>query len=184
MEVRMRAIGICLVLGLFAVPLLVGQPALKPSAVLAAPQAAQATAEAMKTFTSSTEVMELLAKAKADHKAGQVVVAERILSLAPYNVNLEYRPVDGAAAVHEKEAEMVYVIDGTGTLITGGNVTEEKRTNDANLTGTGIVNGMSQPLARGDFAIIPENTPHQFAGVKGALVLMTFHVPRPVGTAH
>jgi mannose-6-phosphate isomerase-like protein (cupin superfamily) len=171
----MRAIGVCLVLVLVAALMMGAQPSLKPATVLAAPQAAT---EAMKTFSSSAEITELIAKAKADHKPGQVVTAERILSLAPYNVNLEYRPVDGAAALHEKEAEMVYVIDGTGTLITGGNIIEEKRTNDANLTGTGIAGGKSQPLAKGDFAFIPENTPHQFTGVKGVLVLMTFHVPR------
>jgi len=109
-----------------------------------------------------------------------VMVAEHILSLAPYNANLEYRPVEGAVAVHEKEAEMVYVIDGTGTLTTGGTVVGEKRTNAANLSGTAIDGGTIQKINKGDFAIIPEGTPHQFKPEGGALVLMTLHVARPV----
>ena len=101
------------------------------------------------------------------------MVAEPILSLSPYVTNLEYRPVEGAVAVHEKEAEIVYVIDGGGTLTTGGTVVGEKRTNAANLSGTSIDGGTVQQIGKGDFTIIPEGTPHQFKPAGGPLVLMT-----------
>ena len=133
----------------------------------------------MKTFTSIADVQALLAKAKAERKEGQVMVAEHILSLAPYNANLEYRPIEGAVAVHETEAELVYVIDGSGTLTTGGKVVGEKRTNPKNLSGTSIDGGTAQAISKGDFTIIPEGTPHQFKPSGGPLVLMTLHVPRP-----
>jgi mannose-6-phosphate isomerase-like protein (cupin superfamily) len=151
------------------------QPATPPQAPASAPDAA-----VQKTYTTAAEVQALLAKAKGERKEGHVAVAEHILSLAPYNANLEYRPVDGAVAVHEKEAEMVYVIDGGGTLTTGGKVVGEKRTNAANLSGTAIDGGTTQALNKGDFAIIPEGTPHQFKPANGMLVLMTLHVARPV----
>jgi mannose-6-phosphate isomerase-like protein (cupin superfamily) len=185
----MRTLGISLILALVAAVVLAGRPAASSAVTTAAgaalPQApaAQAEAAAMKTFTSAAEVQALLAKAKAERKEGQVAVAEHILSLAPYTANLEYRPIDGAVAVHEKEAEMVYVIDGGGTLTTGGTVVGEKRTNAANLSGTAIDGGTVQPFNKGDFAIIPEGTPHQFKPANGLLVLMTLHVARPVGGA-
>ena len=137
----------------------------------------------MKIFSSAADVQALLAKAKSERKEGQVMVAEPILSLAPYVTNLEYRPVEGAVAVHEKEAELVYVIDGGGTLTTGGSVMGEKRTNATNLSGTAIDGGTIQTIAKGDFTIIPEGTPHQFKPAGGPLVLMTMHVPRPVVSA-
>jgi mannose-6-phosphate isomerase-like protein (cupin superfamily) len=62
-------------------------------------------------------------------------------------------------------------------------VVGEKRTNDANLSGTAIDGGSTQVINKGDFAIIPEGTPHQFKPSNGPLVLMTLHVPRPVGGA-
>jgi mannose-6-phosphate isomerase-like protein (cupin superfamily) len=185
----MRTLGASLVLALIAaVVAMAGRPAASPASTPTAsklPQspAAQTDAAAMKTFTSAAEVQSLLAKAKAERKEGQVAVAEHILSLAPYTANLEYRPIDGAVAVHEKEAEMVYVIDGGGTLTTGGTVVGEKRTNAANLSGTAIDGGTVQPFNKGDFAIIPEGTPHQFKPANGLLVLMTLHVARPVGGA-
>lgn len=142
----------------------------------------QAAPQPTKTYASAADVQALLAKAKADHKDGQPIVAERILTLAPYAASLEYRTSVGPAAVHEKEAEMFYVIEGSGTLTTGGKLKDEKRQNAENLTGTGIEGGKSQELAKGDFAIVPENTPHWFSKINGTIVLMSLHVPRS-GTA-
>ena len=141
---------------------------------------AQPDPGAMKTFASAADVMALMNKAKADHKPDQPLVAERILQLAPYNVNLEYRTAVGPSSVHEKEAEMFYVIEGTGTMVTGGKLAGEKRTNAENLTGTGIDGGASRNIGKGDFIIVPENTPHWFSAINGTLVLMSLHVPRPV----
>jgi mannose-6-phosphate isomerase-like protein (cupin superfamily) len=132
----------------------------------------------MKTFTSSAEITALIAKAKSDRKGDAPLVAERILSLAPYNANLEYRGAVGPAAVHVKEAEMFYVIDGSATLVTGGKLVNETRPNPDNLNGTAIENGTPQNVAKGDFVIVPENTPHWFSAINGTLVLMSLHVPR------
>lgn len=135
---------------------------------------------AMKTFSSAADVQDLIAKAKADRKDNQPLVTERILSLAPYNANLEYRASVGPAAIHETEAEVFYVIDGAATMVTGGKLTEEKRTNPANLTGTGIEGGTPRNVAKGDFIIVPEGTAHWFSTINSPIVLMTLHVPRPV----
>lgn len=145
---------------------------------------AQAPAETMKTFISSADVAALIAKAKSERKENQPIVAQRLLQLAPYNANLEYRASVGPAAVHEKEAEMFYVIDGSATLVTGGKLTKESRTNAENLTGTGIEGGTPRAVAKGDFVIVPENTPHWFSAINGVVVLMSFHVPRPVPGGH
>lgn len=130
-----------------------------------------------KTYSSAADVKALIAKAKADHKPGQPTTIETILNLAPYQAHLEYRTGVGPAAVHEKEAEMFYVIDGSATLTTGGKLVNEKR-NGANLTGTGIEGGESKQVAKGDFVIVPQNTPHWFSKINGTIVLMSLHVPR------
>ena len=141
-------------------------------------------AQTMKLFASSSDVAALQAKAKTDLKEGQPMVAERILSLAPYNINLEYRPGIAPASIHEKEAELFYVIDGSGTFITGGKLLNEKRTNAANLSGTGLEGGSPRDVAKGDFWIVAENVPHWFSKVNGSITVMTFHVPHPVSAEH
>jgi mannose-6-phosphate isomerase-like protein (cupin superfamily) len=142
-------------------------------------QQSGAPAQAPKTYSSSADVTALIAKAKAARKDNQPIVTENILRLAPYNASLEYRGSVGPAAIHEKEAEFFYVIDGTGTMTTGGKLVGETRNGD-NLTGTAIEGGTSRNIGKGDFIVVPENTAHWFSKIDGTLVLMSLHAPRPV----
>src|SRR4051794_34221553 len=84
---------------------------------------------APKLNATSAEITAMMAKAKAERKQDQANFIQPILSLAPYGANLEYRAAVGPAATHAKEAEMFYVIDGGGTLITGGKITNETHPN-------------------------------------------------------
>jgi len=131
----------------------------------------------MKTYAASADVQALIANARKIHKAEPTII-QPILILAPYRASLEYRTATGPAAVHEKEAEFFYVIDGSATLTTGGKLVDEKRQNPTNLGGSGITGGQSRIVAKGDFIVVPENTPHQFTDIKGELIQMSLHVPR------
>ena len=141
-------------------------------------QGAAPPAQALKTFASSADVTALIAKARATRKPDQANLIQPLLQLAPYTANLEYRAGVANAAVHEKEAELFYVVDGSGTLVTGGTLKAETRTNAENLSGSGIEGGKSQHVAKGDFIMVPENTPHWFSAIEGSLTLMSIHLPR------
>jgi mannose-6-phosphate isomerase-like protein (cupin superfamily) len=138
------------------------------------------TAPAVTQFMSDKDIMGLIEKAKADRKGDAPMVAEPILLLAPYRAQLEYRPGTGPAAVHEKDAELFVVLQGTGNIVTGGKVVDEKRVNANNLSGPSIADGHSQAVVKGDMLIVPANTPHQVIPTGGApIVVMTMHVPFP-----
>jgi mannose-6-phosphate isomerase-like protein (cupin superfamily) len=143
-----------------------------------APLLAQQPAE--KTFTSASDVSAMIAKAKAERKPDQPNFVQPLLLANPYRVNLEYRVagVDSNPNVHETEAEIFYVVEGGGTLTTGGKLRDEKRVNPTNLTGTAIDGGTPHKIAKGDFFLVPENTPHWFTKTDGTLVVMSVHVPR------
>jgi mannose-6-phosphate isomerase-like protein (cupin superfamily) len=133
-----------------------------------------------KTFASASDVASMIAKAKNERKPDQANFIQPLLQAAPYTANLEYRVkgVDTTPNVHEKEAELFYVIDGGGTLTTGGRLRDEKRLNPTNVTGSGIEGGASRHIAKGDFFLVPENTPHGFTETEGSLVIMSVHLPR------
>ena len=151
--------------------------------VIASGAIAQPAPAPMKNFIANGEIASLVAKAKADRKDNQPLVAEPILSLAPYRAQIEYRPATSPAAVHEKDAELMFVLEGAGNIVTGGKLTEEKRTNANNLSGASIDGGKTQAVVKGEWFFVPENTPHQVVPTGGApIVLITMHVPRPTGT--
>ena len=142
------------------------------SAFAAAPACAQnaaaPTAPMMKLFTSSADIQALIAKEKATvRKDGQVVVSLPVIVNGPYRGTLDYRPVPGTAEAHDDQAALIYVVDGSGVMTTGGT-----------KTGTGINGGTDQPLAKGDFAFWTVGMLHQFTKAN-ELVVMVMHVPKP-----
>lgn len=161
------------VLALAAAATLVGAT----SASAQAPATSRPQPLAIKVFASTANVEALIAKAKRDHKPGQAVVIEPLLHVTPYTANLEYRTSVGAAAIHVHEDEFFYVISGSGTLVTGGKLTHAVHTNAENLSGDSIVGGTATRVAKGDFIVVPENTPHWFSAIDGSIVDMSLHVP-------
>lgn len=134
---------------------------------------------AAKLFASSADVRAMIAKAKAERKADQPNFSQPIVALAPYSANLEYRVggLNAPASTHAKDAEMFYVVEGSGTVVTGGRLQNERATNADNASGTGIEGGDSRRIAAGDFVLVPQGTPHWFTQIDGALVLMALHLP-------
>jgi mannose-6-phosphate isomerase-like protein (cupin superfamily) len=152
--------------------------------LLAVVAASSATAQQPPTsvtkFMSDKDITALIDKAKADRKGDAPMVPEPILLLAPYKAQLEYRPGTAPAALHEKDAELMVVLQGTGDILTDGKLVGEKRVNAANLSGTSISDGVSHKVVKGDMILIPPNVPHQVIPSGGApIVLMTMHVPLP-----
>ena len=156
---------------------------LSSAALAQQPPAPGAAPAAAKLFAASADVTAMMAKAKSERKPDQPNFIQPIVQLAPYNANLEYRVagVKAPASVHEREAEMFYVIEGSGTLVTGGTLREEKRTNAENLSGSAIEGGASRRLVKGDWVMVPEKTAHWFTQIDGTLVLMSIHLPHAAG---
>jgi mannose-6-phosphate isomerase-like protein (cupin superfamily) len=142
--------------------------------------AAQAGAQPAKTFASAADVEKMIEKAKNERAPDQPNFIQQIVRLPPYNANLEYRVagIDTPATLHETEAEIVFVVDGAGMFVSGGTLTEERRTNATNRAGKEVEGGTSQRIAKGDYVFIPENTPHAFRKTEGRLVIMSLHMPR------
>jgi mannose-6-phosphate isomerase-like protein (cupin superfamily) len=93
-----------------------------------------------------------------------------MIRLTPYNVNMEHRILGQGGSVHENEAELFYVMDGAGTLLTGGK-----------LNGTTIEGGVSRRVAKGDWIMVPAGVPHQYPAVEaGGLTLMALHLPKKI----
>jgi mannose-6-phosphate isomerase-like protein (cupin superfamily) len=154
-------------------------PLIVALAAAAATASAQAPDQAQRTFASAADVTAMIARAKAERKPDQANFAQPLLRAAGYTAQLEYRVkgVDTTPNVHEKEAELVYVVDGGGTFTMGGKLRGERRVNASNVTGAGIDGGTPRHIAKGDFIMIPENTAHGFSETDGTLVIVSFHVP-------
>jgi mannose-6-phosphate isomerase-like protein (cupin superfamily) len=140
---------------------------------------AQGAPPDLKTMASSADIQALITKARA--MPPKPLISQPIVGTGAYRASLEYRSGPAApAAIHDAEAELMVVVDGSGTLTTGGTLAEPTRSNPANQAGSSIQGGTPNHLTKGDMTIVPAGVPHQIAGDAGTgIVLMTFHVPSP-----
>src|SRR5262245_6377726 len=73
------------------------------------------------------------------------------LQLAPYNVNMEHRVnMPQNASIHDKEAELFYIIDGGGTIVTGGKMVNGNRQDADNWNGTDMQGGTAKKERKGE----------------------------------
>src|ERR1700754_4089998 len=125
---------------------------------------------AEKLYTSAAEVQAAMVKAKAEHKSDTVNTVEPLALVAGYPVQLEYRTGTTPASIHPVQDEFIEVVDGACTFVTGGTL-ENAGTPAATITG-----GASRRIAKGDYVLVPANTPHKYTEVQG-LVIIALHMP-------
>jgi glc operon protein GlcG len=84
-----------------------------------------------------------------------------------YMVHASRRDSAGLAEVHAKDTDIIYVLGGTATIVTGGSVIDGKETAADEVRGTRIDNGDRRLLAKGDVMIVPNGIPHWFQEIRG-----------------
>ena len=134
-----------------------------------------------KLFASAAEVDAALAKAKAEHKGDNTNTAIVLVSVGPYPVALEYRTGTTSPSVHKGRAELIYVEDGGCTLVTGGKLVNAKEGAGGNMSGTAIEGGTPRKITKGDYILVPPDTPHWYTEVQGTFVSVTLHMPMTAG---
>ncbi len=87
-----------------------------------------------------------------------------------YMVHASRRDTAGQAEVHARDTDIIYVLDGAATMVTGGTVADAKTTAPDEIRGASIAAGESRRLVKGDVMIIPNGTPHWFKEVDGPVL--------------
>lgn len=142
--------------------------------LLAAPALAQDAPPRL--YAAKGDIAAAMAKAASAIKPGQPMAGEPLLVLGGYRATLEYRLAAAGAAVHDDQAELFQVVDGSGTLVTGGTLVKGP-------AGASIEGGTARHVATGDVFIVPEGTPHAFPQIDGHLALITIKLPRQAAPA-
>lgn len=93
-----------------------------------------------------------------------------------YMVHTSKRDKPGQAEIHTLDTDIIYVIQGSATFVTGGTAVDAKTTAPNELRGVRIDGGEVRQLAKGDVIVVPNNTPHWFKDVNGTLLYYTIKV--------
>jgi glc operon protein GlcG len=93
-----------------------------------------------------------------------------LLEISNYKIHASRREAPGLAEVHQKDTDIIHVLDGTAVFVTGGTVVEGKTTAQDEIRGASIQGGDSRTLRKGDVIVVPKGTPHWFKEVKGTFL--------------
>jgi mannose-6-phosphate isomerase-like protein (cupin superfamily) len=88
------------------------------------------------------------------------------MEIGSYKVHASLREAAGKAEVHVRDTDIIYVLEGTATIVTGGSVVDGSTTAPDEIRGSSIRGGVEQQLVKGDVFIVPNGVPHWFTRVQ------------------
>jgi len=93
-----------------------------------------------------------------------------------YMVHTSRRDKPWLAEVHSLDTDIIYVLQGSATLVTGGKAVGAKEIAPDEIRGSRIDGGVTRELSKGEVIIVPNNTPHWFKDVNGEFLYYTIKV--------
>jgi glc operon protein GlcG len=88
-----------------------------------------------------------------------------LLEVGGYKIHASRRVEPGKAEVHESDTDVIYVLDGAATIVTGGEVEAGETVAPSEIRGASIRGGETRTLRRGDVMVVPNGVPHWFTEV-------------------
>lgn len=92
-----------------------------------------------------------------------------LLEVDGYKIHASRRDAPGIAEVHERDTDIIYVLDGAATFVTGGTAVETNTIAPEEIRGKEIRGGQTRRLVKGDVIVVPNGVPHWFQEVQGPL---------------
>ena len=88
-----------------------------------------------------------------------------LLEVPEYKIHASRRSKSGLAEVHEHETDVVDVLEGSATFVTGGALVGANTVAPGEIRGSDVQGGETRKLVKGDVVVVPPNTPHWFKEV-------------------
>lgn len=89
-----------------------------------------------------------------------------LIANGEFKVNPSRRDGPGEAEVHTVDTDIFYIIKGSATVVTGGEVVGPHNVSATEIRGGSLTGGTEQHIATGDVLTIPRGVPHWFKSVR------------------
>jgi mannose-6-phosphate isomerase-like protein (cupin superfamily) len=139
------------------------------------------------TYVTNAEIQATLKRAPENSVTDQQI---RLVDAGKANVGVGvvYRSAKAnqAAVEHDQMTEVYHIIEGSGTLVTGGTIVNPQRRgpdhpsvrelNGPSVNGTALQNGESRQVGPGDVVVIPAGVGHWFRAIDGSIRYLVVRV--------
>ena len=128
--------------------------------------AALAATDAPPAATYKTDA-DLMAALKAGAATPDMLTSE-VQNTDRHRINIVRRTKAAGAVAHEGFAELHHIVEGSGTLVTGGTITRAA----GGAGAATIQNGVSRHVVKGDVILIPSGMPHWYKDLDGTITYL------------
>ncbi|MEQ1911508.1 MAG: cupin domain-containing protein [Vicinamibacterales bacterium] len=157
-----------------AAPALAQAPAApRPAAQAEAPPPAAPAPGSAGIFKSNADLQAVLKKAIA---GATDMASSNITNTDQYRVNIVHRPKANFAIAHPGNTELHYIIEGSGTVVTGGKIVRKPGAPASSAT---IEGGESHKVTKGDVIIVPAGSAHMYSEVNGEITYLEVRFVAP-----
>ena len=94
-------------------------------------------------------------------------------------VSGNHRETGGQVEVHDKETDVLYILDGEATFVFGGQMVGGEVSRPGQWLGKDITGGQTRHIAKGDVFVIPAGIPHWFKEVPKSVSYFVVKVLKP-----
>ncbi|MGE5893363.1 MAG: heme-binding protein [bacterium] len=98
-----------------------------------------------------------------------------------FMVHASRRDKPGVAEIHTWDTDVMYILEGSATLVTGGTAVDPKEVAPGEIRGKDIIGGETRQIAKGDVVVIPNGVPHWFKEVKAPFLYFVVKPRAPEG---
>jgi uncharacterized protein GlcG (DUF336 family)/mannose-6-phosphate isomerase-like protein (cupin superfamily) len=88
-----------------------------------------------------------------------------LLDTPRYKLDAGRRVAAGEVEYHENVTDIMRIVDGSATVVTGGELVDSRDVAPGEVRARTIAGGVTHQLAPGDLLVVPAGVPHQFVAV-------------------
>ena len=170
----MKSVMTAFALMTLVVPALAQAPATpRPAAQAEAPAPAAPAPGSAGIFKSNADLQAVLKKAIA---GAADMASSNIANTDQYRVNIVHRPKANGAIAHPGNTELHYIIEGSGTVVTGGKIVRKPGAPASSAT---IEGGETHKVTKGDVVIVPAGSAHMYSEVNGEITYLEVRFVAP-----
>jgi mannose-6-phosphate isomerase-like protein (cupin superfamily) len=125
------------------------------------------------TFLNDAQLLQALRSARSEAGDASGMYAVPLPSESKSVVWGIRRTKPTAAEIHDAFDDVWYVLEGAGTLVTGGTLVDAAPASPGEIRGPSVRGGETRHVQKGDFVYIPAGTPHWISAVDGPELLYT-----------
>ena len=130
------------------------------------------------TVTCSAQSPQSITVFESNKVAAAFAKGVPLLETNAFKIHAGHREAPGIPEIHTRDTDVIYMLEGSATFVTGGKAIDPKTIGPNELRAQRIEGGETRRISKGDVIVVPNGVPHWFKEVNGTVLYYVVKVTR------